>query len=210
VFTTKLFLITLFSAIVGVIPPGLVNMTVAKTCLERGKRSGFLVAIGASFTVFFQALVAVQLSKILFKEKWIVNVLLQTGFVLFLGLGIYFFIKAQKRAAQKRVRLSEHGPIRSFLKGAMISFFNILPIPYFCAIAITISAKGIVEFNLYDIIVFISAAALGTYMTLHAYAYIFLKIRVNEIKFAKISNYIMSGLMAILMIITVIRMIKGE
>ncbi|MFZ0491260.1 MAG: lysine transporter LysE, partial [Salegentibacter sp.] len=28
---TKLFLITYFAALIGVIPPGLVNMTVAKT-----------------------------------------------------------------------------------------------------------------------------------------------------------------------------------
>ncbi|MEH6408058.1 MAG: lysine transporter LysE, partial [Leeuwenhoekiella sp.] len=38
--TLRLFVITFFAAFVGVIPPGLVNMTVAKTCLKNGKQNG--------------------------------------------------------------------------------------------------------------------------------------------------------------------------
>ncbi len=205
----KLFSYTFFAALVGVIPPGLVNMTVAKTCLERGKRNGIIVAIGASFTVIFQALIAIILSKRIFKEKWMYEAILNGGFVIFTLLATYFFIKAYKRSSQKKIKLSKHGSTRSFFKGVMISAFNILPIPYFCAIATAINSRGLINFNTQNILYFICAAALGTYATLHFYAYIFLKIEVNEQKFARNSNYLMSGLMGILMIITAIRIFNN-
>ena len=71
--TTRLFFITFFASLIGVIPPGLINMTVAKTCLERGKKNGILVAIGASIVVFIQALLAVLLAKYIFFNPYVKN-----------------------------------------------------------------------------------------------------------------------------------------
>jgi len=67
--TTKLFIITFTAAFIGVIPPGLVNMTVAKTCVERGKQSGIIVALGASVVVLLQALIAIQLANVKEQQK---------------------------------------------------------------------------------------------------------------------------------------------
>lgn len=205
--TTKLFLITFFSALVGVIPPGLVNMTVAKTCVERGKRSGILVALGASIIVIFQAWIAIQLARYIFDDRWMYNMLLRTGLVIFLLLGIYFFIKARKRAAKKKLKLSKHGVVRSFLKGAMISTFNILPIPYFCAVGTALNLKGTVDYDVSTIITFITAAGTGTFVMLYIYAISFLNIEIKEERFAKRSNYFMAILMGILMIVTLARII---
>lgn len=202
---SKLFVITFFAAFVGVIPPGLVNMTVAKTCLERGKRSGLMVALGASVVVLFQALIAIQLARYIFDDRWMYNMLLRTGVVLFLILGIYFFVKAKKRTSTKKFKLAEHGSIRSFLKGAMISAFNILPIPYFCMVGAALNLKGTVDYDLSTIWSFILAAASGTFATLYLYAIFFLKIEIKEDRFAKKSNYFMALLMGILMVVTLFR-----
>lgn len=203
--TGKLFIITFFAAFVGVIPPGLVNMTVAKTCLERGKRSGLIVALGASVVVLLQALIAIQLARYIFDDRWMYNMFLRTGVVLFLILGIYFFIKARKRNSSKKLKLAKHGAIRSFLKGAMISAFNILPIPYFCMIGAALNLKGTVDYDLSTIWSFIIAAALGTFSMLYLYAFFFLKIEIKEDRFAKKSNYFMALLMSILVVITLFR-----
>lgn len=206
-FTTKIFIYTFLAALIGVIPPGLVNMTVAKTCLERGKRSGIVVALGASVVVLIQALIAIQLARYIFNERWMYNMLLRTGFVIFLLLSIYFFVKAKKRSAQKNIILSKHSIARSFFKGAMISAFNILPIPYFCVVGTALNLKGTVDYDYTTIVSFILAAALGTFVMLYIYAISFLKIKIKEVVFAKYSNYFMAALMAILMIVTFIRIL---
>ena len=203
---TKLFVITFFAALVGVIPPGLVNMTVAKTCVERGKRSGIIVAFGASVVVLLQALIAIQLARYIFDDRWMYNMLLRTGVVIFLLLGVYFFIKGRKRATtKKKIKLSQHGVIRSFFKGAMISAFNILPIPYFCMVGAALNLKGTVEYDLATIWSFILAAASGTFVMLYIYALSFLKIDVKPATFARRSNYFMALLMGILTVVTLFR-----
>ena len=205
--TTKLFLITFFASLVGVIPPGLVNMTVAKTCLERGKRSGIIVALGASVVVIFQAWVAIQLARYIFDDRWMYDMLLRTGLVNFLLLGIYFFIKARKRSQKKKLKLAKHGVVRSFFKGAMISTFNILPIPYFCAVGTALNLNGTVDYDISTIVTFITAAGAGTFVMLYIYALSFLNIEIKEEQFAKRSNYFMAILMGLLMIVTLARIL---
>ena len=124
---------------------------------------------------------------------------------MFLLLGIYFFIKARRRSAKKKIKLSKHGVMRSFLKGAMISFFNILPIPYFCAIGTALNLKGTVDYDIATMVSFVSAAGAGTFVMLYIYAISFLNIEIKEERFAKRSNYFMALLMVVLMMITLVR-----
>ncbi len=94
---TKLFLITYFAALLGVVPPGLVNMTVAKTCVVKGKKNGLYVALGATFVVIIQATVAVLLAKYIFDNAFVQNILLRAGLVIFILLAVYFFIQANNK-----------------------------------------------------------------------------------------------------------------
>ena len=128
--TTKLFFITYFAALAGVIPPGLINMSVAKTCLQHGKKDGILVAIGASVVVAFQALIAILLARYIFGNPFVQNMLLRTGLVIFLIMAIFFFIKA-KRSRVKKVKILKHAGIKSLGKGMMISVLNVLPYTIF-------------------------------------------------------------------------------
>ena len=68
---TKLFLIVFAAAFIGVVPPGLVNMTVAKTCVEKGKRNGLYVAIGAGIIILIQAFIAVMLANYIFDHPMV-------------------------------------------------------------------------------------------------------------------------------------------
>ncbi|MBQ0734656.1 LysE family translocator [Aquimarina celericrescens] len=203
--TTRLFLVTFFASLVGVIPPGLVNMTVARTCLERGKNNGILVAIGASLVVVFQSLIAILLAKYIFFNPFVKNILLRTGAVIFFLMAIYFFAKAKQR--ETKIKVYRKSNTRSFFKGMMMSAINVLPIPYFVAIAAGMSVSGEIEYDAPRIIAFIIAAGSGTFVTLYFYVFSFLKIEKKTASITKYSNYFMGILMLILVMITLARII---
>ncbi|MFD2563201.1 LysE family translocator [Aquimarina rubra] len=203
--TTKLLLVTFFAALVGVIPPGLINMTVAKTCLERGKKNGVLVAIGASIVVCIQALFAILLAKYIFFNPYVKNMLLRTGAVIFFLMAIYFFVKAKQR--RTKIKVYKHAGSRSLFKGVMMSTINVLPIPYFCTIAAAMSVSGKIEYDALRIVLFGVAAGTGTFVTLYFYVLSFLKIEKKTASITKYSNYFMGILMLILVMLTLARII---
>lgn len=200
---TKLFLITYFAALLGVVPPGLINMSVAKTCVQKGKSSGVYVAIGASFIVLFQALIAILLAKYIFDNPYVRNMLLRAGLVIFLLMGAYFIIIAQRK--RKEVQVHVTNGAKSLMKGMIISALNVFPIPFFCALGAGLNVGGSVDYHNFQILAFVLAASLGTFTTLYLYAIFFARIEDKSAYFLKYSNYFMAGLMFVLVIITLIR-----
>lgn len=205
---TRIFLITYFAALIGVVPPGLVNMSVAKTCVKHGKASGIFMAVGASAVVLLQAAIAILLARYIFDNAYINSILLRAGFVIFLIMMFYFLLMAQRR--RKEVEVTSTSGFRSILKGMIIGALNIFPIPFFVALAAALNVNGDIEYHLLNNTVFVLAASLGTFTTLYLYALFFAKIEAEGTFFAKYSNYFMAGLMLVLLIITFIRIYTQE
>lgn len=200
---TKLFLITYVAAFLGVVPPGLVNMTVAKTCVEHGKKNGLYVAIGASAVVLIQAGIAVFLAGYIFNNPFIRNVLLRAGLVIFIILAIFFFAKAKSHS---HIEVHSKKPNSSSLfKGAVVAILNVLPIPYFVALATALNIGGEDSYKLSLMISFILAASMGTFTALYFYVLSFLKIETKAEIFARYSNYFMAILMLVFVVITLVR-----
>ena len=193
----------------GVIPPGLINMSVAKTCVQHGKKNGILVAVGASIIVLFQALIAIQLARYIFGNSYVQNMLLRTGLVIFAIMAIFFFVKA-KKSKVKKVVVPKNAGLKSLGKGMMVAVLNVLPIPYFCALGVGLNVSGKVEYDVMAITIFILAAALGTFTALYFYATFFARIEKKSASFNKYSNYFMAGLMVVLVVITLIRIVYFE
>lgn len=206
---TKLFLITFFAAFAGVLPPGLINMSVAKTCVQHGRKNGVLVAVGASAVVVIQALIAILLAKYIFGNPFVTNILLRTGLVVFLIMAVFFFIKA-KRSSVQNVKVPKHAGLRSLGKGMMLSALNVLPIPYFCALGAALNVSGKVSYDVMAILIFVSAAALGTFTALYGYVSFFMRIHKKSERFSKYSNYFMAVLMLFLVVITLVRILYYE
>lgn len=200
---TKLFLLTYFAALLGVIPPGLVNMTVAKTCVEQGKRHGLYVAVGASVVVLFQALIAVLLARYIFDHPFVQNVLLRAALVIFLLLGIYFVIMAKRRKGIQEA--TRQGNANSIFKGMLIAALNVFPIPFFVAIAGALNVGVGVHYDWSLISAFVLAASLGSFTTLYFYVLSFIQIEEKAEAFSRYSNYFMALLMLVLIIITLLR-----
>ena len=200
---TKVFFITYFAALLGVVPPGLVNMTVAKTCVAQGKKQGLYVAVGASVIVLIQALIAVLLARYIFDNAYIENILLRSGLVIFILLAIYFFVKAQRDPhIATNSRISGN---KSFIKGMIIAMLNVFPIPFFVALGAAINVGGDLSYYWLNILVFVFAASLGTFTTLYIYVLSFDRIESKAETFSEYSNYFMAALMLLLVIITFIR-----
>ncbi len=204
---TKLFLITYFAALLGVVPPGLVNMSVAKTCVQKGKRNGMYFASGAAFVVLIQAFIAILLAKYIFNNPYIHNILLRTGLVIFILMAVYFFVMAQRK--KKEVKVENTTGMRSIIKGMAVSSLNVFPIPYFCALGAALNVSGKVDYHNIQILLFVVAASVGTFSTLYLYVMFFIRIEEKAAYFSRYSNYFMAILMLVLVVITLFRIFYG-
>jgi threonine/homoserine/homoserine lactone efflux protein len=182
-------------------------MSVAKACLERGRRNGVLMAFGASLIVFFQALVAILISKFIFSNPYVKDMFLQAGIAILILMFIYFLLSANRKKTQQN--LKKRAGTKSFFTGILVSALNIFPIPYFVLIGTLLSNNFKLTFTLYNDIIFAFSAALGTLTTLYLYIVFIMKIDGKTEVFKKYSNYFMAVLMLILIIITWMRLSKS-
>lgn len=201
--TAKFIVFTYFAAFAGVIPPGLINMTVAKTCVEKDKRNGIIVAIGASIVNFMHAFIAVLMAKYIFDHPSVRGMLLKIGLAVFIGLTVYFFVAARRKKGKPKS--SKKDKRKSFVKGIVIANLNIFPIPYFVFISTELSVNGGHTYDWLHVVLFALAASLGTFTVLYLYVVSFVKINKHTDSFSKYANYFMSALMLTMVIITIFR-----
>ncbi len=202
----QIYIYTYLAAFIGVIPPGLVNMSVAKTCLEKGKRNAVFMAIGASLVVLIQAFIAILIARYIFSSTYFKSVFLKTGIAILILMFIYFLISAHKKQTQKTIK--KRTGTKSFFSGVLISALNIFPIPYFVLIASVLSNNFKTNFTLQEDVFYALSAALGTFTTLYFYVIFIMKIDGKTELFKKYSNYFMAVLMLILIIITSLRLLN--
>ena len=182
-------------------------MSVAKTCVQKGKRNGMYFASGAAFVVLIQAFIAILLAKYIFNNPYIHNILLRTGLVIFILMAVYFFVMAQRK--KKEVKVENTTGMRSIIKGMAVSSLNVFPIPYFCALGAALNVSGKVDYHNIQILLFVVAASLGTFSTLYLYVMFFIRIEEKAAYFSRYSNYFMAILMLVLVVITLFRIFYG-
>lgn len=57
------FLFGFFTSIIGILPPGLLNMSVAKISLQEGRLRGVLFATGVTLVIMVQSYTAIVFSR---------------------------------------------------------------------------------------------------------------------------------------------------
>lgn len=186
------------------VPPGLLNMNAAKTSVEKGKPNGIIFSLGVSTMIMLQAVIAVYISKYLNNNPEVVEVLLKIAVLVFASLAVYFFMAARnnRKKVVKEVNISKRN---SFYKGLFLAALNLLTIPYYSGLNIMWNASGWIKFEAWDIVVFVLAAGCGTFSVLYMYTIYFHKLEHKTDRFSKNSNYILSVLMLVLLIITIYR-----
>jgi len=204
-----LFFATFSAAFMATVPPGLLNMNAAKTSVEKGKLNGIVFSSGVSSMIMIQAYIAVLISKFLNKNPQVVEVLMDIAVGVFAFFAVYFFIAARSNK-DKKPKLVKVSKKNSFFKGMLLAALNLLTIPYYSGVNIMWNASGWIKFEAWDIFTFILAVGTGTFSVLYMYTVYFNKLETRTNRFSKNSNYILSALMVILLIITLIRIFAHE
>ncbi|MGW9684197.1 LysE family transporter [Flagellimonas sp. 2504JD1-5] len=199
-----LFFATFSAAFMATVPPGLLNMNAAKTSVEKGKLNGVIFSLGVSSMIMIQAYIAVLISKFLYRNPDVIDLLLKIALVVFAFFAVYFFIVAKRN---KKKNLQEVGVSKknSFFKGMLLAAVNLLTIPYYSGLNAMWNEAGWIKFEAWDITTFVLAAGAGTFSVLYLYTFYFNKLETKTNRFSKNSNYILSALMLVLLVITLIR-----
>jgi len=195
---------TFSAAFMATVPPGLLNMNAAKISVEKGKLNGIVFSMGVSSMIMVQAYIAVLISKFLYKNPEVIDILLKIALVVFAFFAVYFFINAKRKKKEKihQVNVSRKN---SFFKGVLLAALNLLTIPYYSGLNAMWNEAGWIKFEVWDITTFVLASGTGTFSVLYLYTFYFNKLETKTNGFSKNSNYILSALMLVLLVITLIR-----
>ncbi len=199
-----LFFATFSAAFMATVPPGLLNMNAAKASVEKGKLNGIVFSMGVSTMIMVQAYISVYISKFLYNNPEVIDWLLKAALLVFAFFAVYFFMSA-KQKKQKTIKTDDFSKSNTFFRGALLAALNFLTIPYYSSLNAMWNEAGWIKFEAQDTITFVTAAALGTFSVLYLYVFYFNKLETKTNRFSKNSNYIISALMLLLLMITLIR-----
>lgn len=201
---TIALLIGFLVAFFGLLAPSMLNMTAAKTSIERGRKSGILFAAGAASFVLVQASIALFFAKYLIANPSIILRLKSVAIFVLFGLAIFFFWQARK---DNNIEGKEKTG-KPFLIGLGMSSLNMLGIPFFLAMATFAESKGWLTLEIPYSILFVIGAFLGDFVLFSLYAIFAFKIAEKASFIAKNINYILSALFVILALITTYQVVN--
>jgi threonine/homoserine/homoserine lactone efflux protein len=166
------FFIALATTIIGAVPFGLVNLSVADTATKTNTRKSMEVASGATLVEVIFALAALltgaSLQNYLSSNHW-VN--LTVAGVLF-GAGLIFWLKKYNKTTSK-VKPSSAG---SFLKGAFLNLISIQVLLFWLMAAAFLSVHDLIPGSPLQFILFITGVGIAKTAVLLGYAVLARKV----------------------------------
>ncbi|SEP95894.1 LysE type translocator [Hyunsoonleella jejuensis] len=204
---TFIFFLGLFFALVGVVPPGLLNMTAAKISLKEGHVRGIVFSIGVCVVVFAQTYVAAIFARYLSKHPEVIDILRSVALVIFVLITVYFLFIA-KASSQQQIQPKIKSKHSRFFQGMLMSAINMFPIPYQAYMTITLASVGWLNFEQTSIISYVAGACMGTFVMLYVYIFFFDRIKSKSLTSQKNMNYIIGSITGIISIITLVNIVK--
>ncbi len=203
-----IFLLGFVIALVGVIPPGLLNMTAAKVSIKDGHTRGLVFSVGVCVIVIVQTIIALEFARYLSSNPDVVDILQRVAFVIFVLLTIYFLLLAKRKDSRPNVDTNVKSKKSRFFQGLLLSSLNVFPIPYQAYMSITLAAFGWLAFDTTSVSAYVAGAAMGTFVMLYVYVFFFEKIKSKKIKSQKNMNFSIGVITGVISIITLINIIK--
>jgi threonine/homoserine/homoserine lactone efflux protein len=195
------------SAFVGIIPPGLINMTAAKVNHKEGKRNALWFILGAVIIICFQVFFAILFAKIINHRPDLVTLMREIGFGIFATLTVYFLWLA-KKPKDKSKKIDTKSVTKRFFLGMLLSALNFFPIPYYVFISITLASYKLFWFDTTSIFIFVNGVILGSFLVFYFYISFFNKIEDKRDYIMKNMNTIIGSITGLISIITLINIIK--
>lgn len=200
------FVIGFIASLLGVIPPGLLNMYAAKISMNEGRRFAILFSLGVSITVMFQTIIALLFARYIEMHPSIVDMLQKVALGIFICLTIYFLFIA-KDTRREIPENMQHSKTNRFFSGMLVGALNLLPLPYWVYVSLTFSKFGWFTFSHFGLAICVVASAMGTFAMLSIYVQFFRpkdepkKVNVNM-------NYIIGAITLIIAAITLIKIMN--
>ena len=204
---TIIFFSGLIAAMVGVIPPGLLNMTAAKVSLKDGYARGIMFSVGACVIIIFQAYIDTLFARYLSNHQDVVDVLQRVAFVIFILITIYFLVIA-RREDKPKVELKVKSKQSRFFQGMLLSALNVFPIPYYAYMSITFASFGWMDFGNTSIISYVAGATMGSFVTFYFYIFFFDRIKNKSFTSQRSMNLLIGTVTGVISIITLVNIIK--
>ena len=203
---TSLFL-GFFTAFIGIIPPGLINMTAAKVNLKEGKRNAMWFILGAILVIFFQSFFAILFAKIINRRPDLVTLLREVGLGIFATLTLYFLVLAKKPKDKTR-KFKKNSKTNRFFLGMLLSGLNFFPIPYYVFVSVTLASFKLFSFDPTSIFIFVNGVILGSFLVFYCYISFFNKIENKTDYVTKNMNTIIGSITGLISVITLWNVIK--
>lgn len=203
---TVIFFVGMVIALVGVIPPGLLNMTAAKISLKEGHVRGIMFSIGVCVVVFLQTYIAAMFARYLSNHPDVVEILQRVAFVIFVLITVYYLLIA-KATSKTEVEPESRSKHSRFFHGMFLSAINVFPIPYQAYMTTTLASFGYLEFNNTMIVTYVSGAVTGTFVMLYMYIFFFDKIKNKNLTSQKNMNYIIGTITGVIAIVTLVNIL---
>lgn len=199
------FILGFFIAAVGIVAPGMLNMTIAKLSITENKKQALLFAYGAVLVVLIQCFTGLYFAKFLDSHPVISDNLKKFGVVIFILL-TFGFIYAGLKSKKPQVEVKIEEKKNRLLYGISLSSLNMFAIPYYAFVSLTLASKNIFDFSLLSIIIFSIAAALGTYFIFYLYAILFKKVEHKVTFITNNINFLIAAVTGIVAITSLYKM----
>ena len=190
-------------AFIGMVPPGMLNMTALKIRMERGRPESYKYAFGATAIIFFQASVAVVFADFFIKNPFVIDYLRLIGIVVFFILAGVFFLLSKREI---KIDSEEQKPKgKYFIRGAGMSALNMLAIPFYLGISMYLASESKLILEPIYKLLFAIGAALGAGILFYIYISSSNFISRKASFIARNINMILSVLFLVLAILGIIR-----
>ncbi|MEN2398150.1 LysE family transporter [Flavobacterium sp. MC2016-06] len=196
------------AAFIGIIPPGLINMTAAKINLKEGKKNALWFAFGAVLVILFQVSLAVLFAQVIDNRPDVVTLLREVGFVIFAILTIYFLFIAKDPKTKKKSKIKKSSKKSRFFLGMLLSGLNFFPIPYYVVVSVTLASYHLFVFENNVIFTFVLGSVLGSFLALYSYIAFFGRIEKKTDYLMRNMNTIIGSITGLISIATLFNILS--
>ncbi len=205
------FAFAVLFSFVGVLPPGIVNMTVANYSVKKSLKRARRFINGAILVVFFQSILAFYFATFLENHPQVMQNLKLVGSVVFILLTIFFLGKGIQNSIESKEQIKKKAAkskLKPFVHGVFISGLNVFPIPYYAFVSLYLSAFIEDFFTTLVGLAYVLGTTLGTFIVFMGYAYLFRKIKHKVTFFIKNINFIIAIITGLIAVFTIYNLNK--
>lgn len=200
------FAFAVLFSFIGVLPPGIVNITVANYSVKKTLKKAKKFIKGAILIVLIQSILAFTFAIYLESHPKIMQNLKVVGSVIFIVLTVFFLSKGIQSYLQSKDLVTKEikkSKLKPFLHGVVISGLNVFPIPYYAFVSLYLSTFIDNFFSIYTGIFFVIGVTFGSFLVFIGYAYLFRTIKHKISFFIKNINFIIALITALIALFTI-------